>query len=524
MLASLLAWVGAADGQSPAAGNDSPPPALVPLRTIGSVAEDRARLRTLTGDSGVFSLIRSASSRTGWSHRPAIGVLAPELDLAVNTAIPWSVNDGATWAGRGVTVRAAGGAYARIGAVTAVLAPQVVVAQNRSFSFVHVYNPTRGYMLPPWRIGETSADLPVRFGPGSYGMLDPGQSSLWLDAGPVSLGASTENQQWGPGLRNAIVISDNAAGIPHLFIRTRTPLETRIGSVEARWMVGALTESPLFDGRPENDHRSYNAVAISLAPAFDPGLTLGVARAVYAPVSRGVGAFAHGADVFTRWSSETGTPFEQIAAVFGRWVFPDAGLGAHAEWARTTLPASFRDFLTSPNHTQGYTVGLEWAREVAAGGAHVRLQAEATMLEKSSTYRVRETPGFYVSARVPQGYTHRGQVIGAAIGPGASSQWLSADYLSGSGSIGAFATRVRWDQDAYYSRPTGDRYFAHDVSVVVGLRASRSAGWFELGAEAAHEMRYNYLFQNPSYTWGGGLAEDVRNWQLRLSLQPRARR
>ena len=59
----------------------------------------------------------------------------------------------------------------------------------------------------------------------------------------------------------------------------------------------------------------------------------------------------------------------------------------------------------------------------------LRLQAEHTYLEKSATSRDRPVGVYYTSRAVLQGYTHDGRVLGAAIGPGASSHWLAVDYF-----------------------------------------------------------------------------------------------
>ena len=106
----------------------------------------------------------------------------------------------------------------------------------------------------------------------------------------------------------------------------------------------------------------------------------------------------------------------QILTLFGRLVIPGEGAEVYAEWCRRRLPGSLRDALERPEHTQAYTLGAGWAR--AAGAGRLRLQAEHTYAEKSPTYRAEPTGSWYAGRAVPQGYTHRGQVLGAALGPG----------------------------------------------------------------------------------------------------------
>src|SRR5207245_1733557 len=172
----------------------------------------------------------------------------------------------------------------------------------------------------PWPTRPESIDLPVRFGSNAFSRWDYGQSTLDADLGRVTLGFSTENEWWGPGIRNAIVMSTNAAGIPRLFVRTTRPVVTRIGTFEARLFAGALP----------------------------------------------------------------------------------AGVEVYAEWGRNELPTSLRDFLTAPNHTQGYTLGLQWAQSTGTGSV-ARIQLEATYLEKSATLRDRPVGTWYTSRAVAQG-------------------------------------------------------------------------------------------------------------------------
>src|SRR5262249_17261186 len=156
--------------------------------------------------------------------------------------IPVSLNDGALWAGRGLNLALTAGGRVELPHLSVVLAPSILSEQNRVFPILVSGSPARSDFASPWHSGLESADLPLRFGDASIHALDFGQSKIEASFGPVGFGASTENQWWGPGVRNAIVMSNNAAGIPELFIRTSHPIATPIGSVEARWIAGALTK------------------------------------------------------------------------------------------------------------------------------------------------------------------------------------------------------------------------------------------------------------------------------------------
>ncbi len=512
------------------------------LTTVGSPLEEQLRDAQLRGDASPAGfLVRSPSSLTPRLGGTGFALILPQADFAWNSRIPSSVNDGAMWAGRGGSAVVMTGVELRAGAVRLVAAPELVWAQNRAFDELLPRQWTaaqRADFLPPWQTAVNSVDLPYRFGDGAWTELRPGQSSLTVSAGSFAAGAATENQWWGPGVRNSVIMTNNAAGIPHLFARTGQPLRTRIGLVDAKWMVGTLAGSGYADSTSAAGRRSLNAAAFVIHPGAAPNLGIGVARAVYAHEDEPAAALSHAADVLTRWGGAGDTaraePFEQITSLFARWVFPRDGAEVYAEWARHRLPGSLGDLMDAPEHTQGYILGAQWLRPIRAG--ELRLQAEAAGLEKSATYYTRSVGSYYASAAVPQGYTQEGQVIGAGIGPGSSGQWLAADWLHRGGLVGAFIGRVRTANDAYYDNPATERIVyrgdtiprstvhGHDVTVLGGLRGRLPLRGVQIDAEWTAGQRYNYMFQSYAQDWNNrDDARDVMNHTLRLGITARVR-
>jgi hypothetical protein len=503
---------------------------LAPLILVGSAFEDRLRVDQILGRAATAGwLMRSTSTLTP----PLAGdsgvrwaIATPLVDAVWNSELPFSLNDGALWAGRGLSTRITVGVRAQFRNVSLTIAPEIVTAENGDFWVLPGAEPSRSPYASPWRTTAQSADLPLRFGNQSFMMLSPGQSTLAVRLRRIVVGASTEDEWWGPGIRNALLLSNNAQGFPHLFLRTATPLRTRVGDVEAKWLVGGLTESLYFDRDSSNDVRSLSALAVTLQPAAARGLTLGLARGVY----RGAGSIgtilpAGFFDVLTYWGradeplKERERPREQLLSLFSRWVFPASGAEVYGEWARVILPKSLRELLVAPQRTQGYTLGLQWARTVRSA-ARVRAQIEATMLEQTPRERGGVVPSFYVSGLIPQGYTQRGQVIGASIGPGSSSQWLAVDYDARRWRLGLVAGRIRWEDEAYYRQPTGLSFHSHDVSVFGGVRLGGTLLGNDIGAEVLTGTRYNYLFQNPTGPDIANPTFDVRNVTLKLSMSP----
>jgi hypothetical protein len=493
-------------------------------------------------------LLRSPSARAerlGPAARDASGdtvFLAPwwpELNVVYNSGLPYTLNDGALWAGRGTSGSVTGGVRARYRFLHLTLAPTVVYSQNADFDlpndprFFDQAPPfPRSPYSYPWRIIGSSIDLPLRFGDEPYQRFDLGQSALYAELGPVETGFSNENEWWGPGVRNALIMSSNAPGIPKLFVRTARPIRTPIGAVEARYILGSLATSPYFEVTDESRRaRSLSAAAVTLRPAFAPALTLGLARSVFAQTGEGE-TIGHAFDVLSSTGRPNALPNadpsqtpgrDQLYSFFARYVLPDDGFESYLEWGRTEIPKNFRDLLVSPNHTQGYTLGVQYARPLARDARTLRFQAEVTNVAQSSTFRQRPTGSWYTSRAALQGYTQRGQVIGAAIGPGGASQWLAGDLFTPRWTAGLFAGRVRWDDDAFYvtQKPIGG-FCRHDVSVLGGVRGSTrsSAGSFNAALTVA--SRLNVFYQNSRACFSDeGPRVDTRNVTLSFGYVPR---
>lgn len=482
-------------------------PALEPFILLGSEQEERLRLAQLLGGSADDGMLLRSPSRfrrwtpdsTGWRVR----VLAPELRIAANSALPVSLNDGPLRASRGFNGMVTAGVDLRFGDVRIVLAPQFIAEQNLAFQVIqYPQGPTlpRSVWANPFHPLPESIDLPLRFGDQPNRRVDAGQSSVTLQLGRTEVGAATENIWWGPGIRNAIILSNNAGGFPHLLARSREPMSTRLGSFDFDIVLGQLTESSFFDLDGSNDYRTVAGGALAWRPAGATGLQLGLSR--------------------LRISGTEG--HDQMSSLFGRWLFPSAGFEMYAEWARFEDPKSLRDFLEYPNHAQGYTLGLQWAHPLAQRRTF-RLQTEVSYLEPSASLRLRPVLTSYTSQQVPQGFTQRGEVLGASIGPGSSSQWLAGDVFAPSWRVGVFAGRVRYDNGTLYE-PIVPGFKLQDLSILGGVRASRAYRGVHLAVEFTDTARLNYLYQayiaDPIATTSGGVDLANRTLNVIVSFAP----
>ena len=511
--------------------------------TVSGDSVDQLRLAELAGTASAEGLmLRSTSTlsdarRQGKSPR-RFTVVLPQLTYVNNSSLPFGQNDGALWAGVGGNIRALAGFTASVGPIRLVAIPELAYSANNELSInpadpKFLYSPIlllgRAHYSSPFNQFPYSIDMPWRFGAKSISKIYPGQSSLTVTAGPVEAGVATENEWWGPAIRNPIVMGDNAAGFPHALLRTSHPVNTLIGRFDARWIVGSLRESPFFDNKSADDTRSLSGLALAWKRNEKSGLTLGFTRSVFASVSGTGDVFGHLFDALKSvghpdarsYDDKTMVPgSDQIMSLFARWALPVYGLESYVEWGRADFPVSFRDLIEQPDHSRGYTVGLQWVGAVG-DGARLRIQGETTNEEQSSTYRFRPIGSFYTSRSVIQGYTNYGQIIGSGIGPGSSSQWFATDYFKGGWQGGITVGRTRFDNDALFllQFPLGYvEHCAHDVTFYPGLRGGYANSYFRLRIDYAHANRYNSFFQNKvSCTTGGG-GSDRTNRNLTVTL------
>jgi hypothetical protein len=475
---------------------------------IGEEGDDRLRIAQLLDEGRGDNVLLRSASRLLEASRDSTGrprILVPEVFAGYASALPYSTNDGALRASRGLNLRIAGGIEVTRDRWHFVIAPELLYEANRPYQALpYTQNGTtlRDPFSNPFHPLPESIDLPLRYGDHSHLRLDLGQSSATTMVGRVEVGLANENLWWGPGVENAIVMSSNAAGFPHLLVRSADPLQTRAGLIAFDAIAGMLSESAYFDSDPSNDFRLALGGAVSWQHDRSAGLQLGLSR--------------------LRISGNTG--HDQVTSVFGRWRSVPAGFELYAEWARFQDPSSVRDLLEFPTRSEGYTYGLQWVHPVT-GHRTVRLHAELTSLEPTPQLRLRPEVTSYTSATVPQGFTQNGEVLGASIGPGSSSQWAAADLLGSTWRFGVFGSRIRYDNGARFTAsvpPVNEP----DVTIRGGIRAAVNLRATHVSLELTDAVRLNYLFQggyvaDPAV--GGFQGIDITNRTLSLIFSPAAR-
>jgi hypothetical protein len=440
------------------------------------------------------------------------GMLRSELDAAFNSTIPYGVNDGALWAGRGLSASIAGGGWARWGPLTAVLAPIATWSRNAPFALepngladsLRYANALEGFYV----------DAPQRFGSGTVARLEAGQSTLRLDVGPVAAGISAASQSWGPAVANALVLGTEGPGFPHLFVGTSAPQGIGIGRVHGQVQIGSLAQSA-YSAMPADSGRRLMAGVVGV---FEPrglsGLELGAGR------------FFHRFWDPGGWrATDFLIPFEgllkvrlpekdrlmrgagadnQLLSFFFRWQPPVAGVEVYGELARSDHNADLRDALLEPDQNSAWMVGFQ--RAVGGGeGRTIRVwRAEVANARTTHVSRVREQARLAIHSVLRQGHTVEGQPLASPVG------------------MGGAAAVVGWDS---YT-PTGRQSIEWRVTTIPRRRGEGEPldGW-----RATHALGYDrlWLHGGSAFTLGAALVldvnrlpgEDVGNLNLRASVR-----
>lgn len=461
-------------------------------------------------------------------------VAAPRFTSTWNNRVPVGQNDGAMWQGRGTNLSTTLGAHLSWGALEMTIRPEFGHHANLEFEL----SPFRRWPFPMHPFGEPLAriDMPQRFGRHAFSWFHPGQSTIQLRQWGAALGVSTANIWSGPAVLNPLVLSNNAPGFFHAFLGTHRPVATPAGNLEGRVFWGTLYESDFFDSKPGNDRRMISGLLLNWSPSFAPGLHLGMQRVMHEYLEEGTFNFSKVTRIFRPytqerysriWSSDGFTvsrhlPFradfaEQYLTFFARWMVPQHGFEAWFEWGRNDPTHDWRNFLLEPVNTRAYVLGFQ-KRFNLPRSRWLSMTFEMTQLESLDSQGVFNYPVWYEHPVLRQGFTHRGQVIGAGIGPGSNSQFLRFNFYDRLGLAGLSFNRIVNNNDRLFRHINHiievqrfefdlaheDRRLRklHDVELRYGVHLLAFLPWnFELQADLYRSSflnRHN-LFENDFY-------------------------
>ncbi|WPU95808.1 capsule assembly Wzi family protein [Mucilaginibacter sabulilitoris] len=435
-----------------------------------------------------------------------------------NSDHPYGWNDGAMIPAKGLQTFVSAGIFMQYGPLTIQFRPEFVSAVNPKFDtfngghydvifarYYDIYN---------------NIDLPVRFGPSAYNRAFWGQSSIRLNYKTFSFGLSTENLWWGPGIRNSLLMSNSAPGFKHLTLNTLRPIKTPLGFFEGQLIAGRLENSGFPPLVPDHvffgtnlyvpkptDWRYLSGIIVTWQPKWIPGLFLGFDQSsqIYGKNLNGLKDYL---PFFSPIKSSTApdNPLDQKdqrSSLFMRWLWTAEHAEIYFEWGHNNSSADLTQSLLSPDKSRAYIWGL---RKVLpfnrSRDENIMIGVEVATLQENDVNNILNGTEWYVSKSIPQGYTNRGEGLGAGIGPGANLQSLDISWVKGLKRLGLQIERYAHNNDFYYYAFTDSKDFRRhwvDLSLALDGEWNYKNLIFNAKIQGIRAINYQwYLTQGPA--------------------------
>ena len=428
----------------------------------------------------------------------------------INTHHPYGMNDGSMIPTRGYQTQISGGVYAKFGPLHMQFRPEYVYATNEFFTILQESNTAKEFKTSELII-LNRIDNPERYGTHRYVERSLGQSSIRLTFDPISFGISNENLWWGPGVKNALLMTNNAAGFKHLTLNTSRPVSIYIGHLEGQLIAGKLIRSGISNVLSTivpkiDDWRYINGIALSFQPRWVRNLFVGFDHSfVVYNSARGTGfsdylpvlsasekpnypdkkGYVNGQDEKQR---------DQYISWFVRYVLPASKAEVYFQWGRNDRAFNERNLATKADHTRAYIFGFRKLLPLARAAEFIQFETEVTQLAKPpSENKFNNGESWYTHAQVRDGYTHVGQVLGAGIGPGSNMLSFDVSWVKGLKKIGIGMERIDHNSDLYYQSGTTDPR-RHWVDLGFNGKANWSFGKLVLNSAFNYTHSFNYHY------------------------------
>ena len=492
----------------------------------------------------IFPSSHLLSSQLPSSHLPifSFSLLPITWQQQYNTHHPYSLNDGEMIPARGYQTLFSAGVFIKAGPLTLQLQPEYVYAENKIFDGFGCGIGQKYQVWIEYYKFLNTIDLPERFGDKPYSKLFWGQSSLRLNFGAFSTGISNENMWWGPGMRNSLLMSNTAGGFLHFTFNTTRPIKTRIGSFEGQIIAGRLNGSgypplklpenltnynPYMPYTPKRDDWRYiNGMVVTYQPKWVPYLFMGLTRSfmVYHEDMGNFPVISPVAKKNQNGATETSTGGNQLRSIFARYILPNEHAEVYFELGRDDLSYNLRDLLLEPEYTRAYIIGFRKLFLLnQLKDRYLQFNVELTQIEQNTTNTDRSIPYFYTHTEVSHGYTNRGQLLGAGIGPGSDMQNMEVSYHHGLTKIGFQVERFVQNNNFHYIAVKDIRANWVDINFALVGEYNYKNFIFSAKAEMIRSINYEHIYDpipNSTETfWKPG--KDIYNYQIHLGISYR---
>ena len=365
-----------------------------------------------------------------------------QIGQKLNTNQPYGGNDGAMSYSKGYQFQISGGVYAQFKNIKLLLRPEYVQTASQQY--------------------KTSA---------SWGQVNPaykkfllGNSSLRFDLGKLSMGVSTQNLWWGPGIYNSLLMSNNAQGFFHYSINSNRPIKNFLGTFQFQVISATLTQDSLqgFENnglKRRNINKSarvLSSLAVDYQPSFLKNISFGINRSLQSYKDRLPTDFVQkNIPVLSAFFGSTDAardtfPQDQTVSIYTKWMFPKSHAELYYQFAYNDAKANWRDFWLDMSHSTAYILGFK-KLFILKDEKYLDLGMEVMKLGQTPSYLHRNAGNFYEHSQIREGYTNQNQIMGAGSGFGNNMQTIQLSMNKGWNKIGIIFHHIQQNPMALVS-------------------------------------------------------------------------
>lgn len=399
----------------------------------------------------------------------------PVLSTTVfNSNRPFGWGNSSLLNGAGFQNLISAGFFLKLGFLEIQLRPEVVFSQNKPFqgysgNFSENINFAR---FKSWNFG----DHPEFFTSDFNRILSLGQSYISFNFGNLEFGAGSQNIWWGPGQFTSLIFSNNARGIPHLFLKTSSPLNIGLGHLEAQIIAGKAQDTGIYPSQNKSlnelffspfngDWRYVNGINLIIQPKFLKGFFFGFNR-TFQQYENGVEkSFSGRFPIFEAFQKkkffEGGNTInydalaqDQQVSVFMKFKSKEDKFELYAEFGKNDHNYNWREFILNPEHARAYLLGFSKLLSLRKPEEFIQIKAELIHQSESVNRYIRYpilgvlNTSWHTHYQV-RGFTNFGESMGTGIGVGSNAQIIEFSKVKNVNKFGIQIQRVENNKDFY---------------------------------------------------------------------------
>jgi hypothetical protein len=407
-----------------------------------------------------------------------------------NSHHPYGWNDGPLSFSKGYQFVGSGGVYLRLGNIHLTLRPEFFKTASDPYE-------TSGL----W--GQRTSAL---------SKLTMGQSSLRMDFGPISVGASTQNLWLGPGRYSSLLMSNNAQGFNHYTIGNNRPLKTPVGSFELLIIGGTLTSNST-QGFENSNLKTYSLtngvtsflpnylslLSISYSPLFLKNFYLTANRAFTIPTQEKPSSkltdyyLLSLKPLFRNTYQDNSLPIDQVLSGSAKYVFPEEHAEVYFEYGWNDGSSNSRDLILDMSHSAASIYGLKKIQYLSEK-TYLNFEAEVTQMSQKPSHLQRSAGNWYVHQN--GGYINENQILGAGSGWGNDVQTFAISLNKGWTKYGIKFQHIAHNPEGVTNilAYDGGAPYWDDYAYGIQIKQKYNHFLFNLNMEWVNSK--NYLWQN----------------------------